>query len=109
MNTIKKVERVLNRFGRTVNFPDSPTNTWKALIQPLRYKNKMYLRGIPTDIGYSDDGYYLYVGPADRSLVGNDDLRIETDDCGYIVDKTESVFIGNEAIYIWAIIRKEVI
>lgn len=37
----------------------------RAFISPLRYKNKMYLYGVNTEIGYNSQGHYLYIGPPD--------------------------------------------
>lgn len=34
----------------------------RAFISPLRYKNKMYLYGVNTEIGYNSQGHYLYIG-----------------------------------------------
>ncbi|MDR1464916.1 MAG: hypothetical protein LBJ11_06425, partial [Oscillospiraceae bacterium] len=39
-----------------------------AFLQPLRYKNKMYLGGVNTRIGFNREGYYLYLGPAGHDL-----------------------------------------
>ena len=39
-----------------------------AWIQPLRYKNKMYLSGTYLPDGYLDGGHFLYLGPAEARL-----------------------------------------
>ena len=96
---------VLEKYGRRVSDDE---NTWTAYISPLRYKNKMYLRPENTDIGKADDGYYLYVGP------GTVDIEecsgyLECLDEYYTVDKTEKVYFGNDAVYVWAILRKAVL
>lgn len=78
----------------------------KAFISPLRYKNKMYLYGVNTEIGYNSQGHYLYIGPPTPDLTA-------AEDGGYIsclgekyrIDRAEKVYKGNEVFYIWAIIR----
>ena len=61
------IERIMNRYGRSVSAFDSDGNLIekkKCFIQALRYKNKMYLEGTPTETGMDDAGYYLFLGPA---------------------------------------------
>lgn len=79
----------------------------KAFVSPLRYKNKMYLYGVNTEIGYNSQGHYLYIGPPTPDLT-------EAPDGSYIfaigkkfrVDRAEKVFKGDEAFYIWAVVRE---
>ena len=45
--------------GRTLvieNTDSTQTAPFKGFIQPLRYKNKMYLYGVNTEIGYNSQG-----------------------------------------------------
>ena len=96
-------------YGRTVTLCDangSTLNTFKALIQPLRYKNKMYLDGIYTEIGFNSQGHYLYLGPPEPdlcSLTAGDHLC--ADGMSYQIDRAEKVYHKDKVFYIWAIIR----
>ena len=59
------------KWGRTLvieNTDSTRTAPFKGFIQPLRYKNKMYLYGVNTEIGYNSQGYYLYIGPPEHDL-----------------------------------------
>ena len=50
------------KWGRTLvieNTDSTQTAPFKGFIQPLRYKNKMYLYGVNTEIGDKSQGYYL--------------------------------------------------
>ena len=81
--------------------------TFGGFIQPLRYKNKMYLNGVNTVIGFNSQGHYLYIGPPNHDLTqltGGQWLE----SCGkkFTVDRSEKVYFKNEVIYIWAIIRE---
>lgn len=76
-----------------------------AFIQPLRYKNKMYLNGINTVIGFNSQGHYLYIGPPDHDPK-LDDGYIESNGQKFTVDRRERVYLKNEVVYIWAIIRE---
>ena len=85
------------------------SSPYRALIQPLRYKNKMYLEGKHTDIGLSDTGYYLYIGPSDHDLTKiADDVVIICGNEKYVITRAERCFLGDEITHIWAILRSVV-
>lgn len=77
-----------------------------AIISPLRYKNKMYLDGVNTEIGFNSQGHYLYLGPPTPDLTAcaaGDYLQAGAEK--YRIDRAERVYCGREVFYIWAIIR----
>lgn len=98
---------IFKPYGRNVTLDDEGnTKTYKALIQPLRYKNKMYLDGIYTEIGFNSQGHYLYIGPPDPDLtLVSDSAFISSDGTSYQIDRAERVYMGDHVFYIWAIIR----
>jgi len=103
-------DAMIKRFGRDVSLhmKDGWTSgDYRAFLQPLRYKNKMYLEGVQTDIGYSDQSYYLYIGPVNHNLsaLPQDAWIADSDNKKYSINKAEKVFLGNNALYIWAIVR----
>ncbi|MBR5272479.1 MAG: hypothetical protein IKU25_03680 [Clostridia bacterium] len=100
---------VIASVGRSVvaHTPDGWYSTpYRALIHPLRYKNKMYLEGKFTDIGNSTSGYYLYIGPSDHDItkLGNDAVIISGDE-KYVITRAERCYLGEEVTHIWAILR----
>ncbi|MDR2524805.1 MAG: hypothetical protein LBC83_01210 [Oscillospiraceae bacterium] len=103
------VAEILRRYGRTAALclPDGwRSPAFGAFIQPLRYKNKMYLGGVNTRIGFNSEGYYLYLGPPEHDL--NQLGRAATIECGsesYTVDRAETVYCGDTPSHVWAIIR----
>jgi hypothetical protein len=102
-----RAEPIFAKLGRKVRLNDNgKTESCKALIQPLRYKNKMYLDGVYSEIGFNSQGHYLYIGPptSDLTLAG-ESARIESDSVSYRIDRAERVYNGSEIFYIWAIIR----
>ena len=109
----EKLQALIERYGRSVSL--SMEDGWhspqfRALIQPLRYKNKMYLEGVHTPIGIHDPGYYLYIGPAahDVTKLGSMGEEVWLNASGgerYQIDRAERVYLGEEALYIWAILR----
>ena len=107
---LNDIKRIMDRFGRQVTLclPDNggESETYGAFIQPLRYKNKMYLGGVNTRIGFNREGHYLYLGPPAHDLTQlNRDMWIQCGDERYTVDRAEMVHFGNEQSHVWAIVR----
>ncbi len=100
-------ETIFRTQGRNVSFFDEgKEQSFKALIQPLRYKNKMYLDGIYTEIGFNSQGHYLYIGPPSPDLtLASDKGYLVADSVSYQIDRAERVYNGDTVFYIWAIIR----
>ena len=107
-----KIDDVINKFGRTVQlrlFVGSwMSNRFNAFIQPLRYKNKLYMTGDVTPIGKNAEDVYLYLGPKNHNFCDSISKYKICDDFGntYIIDRAEEIIFKNEVVYIWAIIRK---
>lgn len=104
------IEKILRKFGRTVYLSSSDgwrSEKFSALIQPLRYKTKLYLSGERTPIGVNRNDVYLYIGPPSHDLTKlSGEFRINGADSKYIADKTEKIYLGDSPVYIWAVIRK---
>ena len=101
---------MFDRFGREIILRD--TDGWQSpvfhgFIQPLRYKNKMYLNGVNTVIGFNSEGHYLYIGPPNHDLSSlTGEYWIESNGKKFTVDRCEKVYFKNTVIYIWAIVRE---
>lgn len=104
-----KLAPLFEAYGRPAVFASKGGETLKemsAFISPLRYKNKMYLYGVNTEIGYNSQGHYLYIGPPDPDLtLAQDGEYISCLGEKYRIDRAEKVYRGNDVFYIWAIIR----
>ena len=105
------VTKMLNKFGGTVYL--SGADGWnsphfKAFIQPLRYKTKLYLQGEHTPIGINKNDVYLYIGPASHDITKLDiTYRIhDRDNNKYMIDRAEKIMVKDTIVYIWAVIRK---
>ena len=103
------IETIFNKYGRPAEYVSKSNGTLKemrAFISPLRYKNKMYLYGVNTEIGYNSQGHYLYIGPPDPDLtLSADGEYISCLGEKYRIDRAEKVYKGEKVFYIWAIIR----
>lgn len=100
---------MFEKYGRKVELFDkegSKLSETSAFISPLRYKNKMYLYGVNTEIGYNSQGHYLYIGPPDEDLTTiSEGGYIECEKEKYRIDRAEKVYKGIDVFYIWAIVR----
>ena len=103
-------ERQLGKYGRQTVCGEGDgwrSSPYRAVIMPLRYKNKMYAESQYTEIGVSGQDIYTYIGPArhDLTKLGPGAFLL----CGgakYMIERSEKVNIGDECVYIWAILRK---
>ena len=104
------VEKYLDIFGRQAALCSAQGETissHSAVISPLRYKNKMYLSGVYTDIGFNSEGHYLYIGPPSPDITGaRSGSRIICGGEPYRIDRAEKVYFGEKVFHIWAVIRK---
>lgn len=105
------VTKIIKQYGGSVHISggdgwESPI--FKAFIQPLRYKTKLYLEGEYTPIGINRNDVYLYLGPPDHDLTKlNRTYRIhDKDNNRYMIDRAEKIMVKDTIIYIWAVIRK---
>lgn len=104
------IEKIMNRYGRTVCAVDGNGKKIaekRCFIQPLRYKNKMYLEGTPTEIGVNEAGYFLFIAPATMDLesIGNNGYLYD-DEKRYHIDRWEKIWVGDKVFYLWAILKE---
>ena len=88
---------------------DDNEHEFKAVIQPLRYKNKIYLNGIPTELGYDSLKKYLLLCSHRVELESVDGINtfLIFDRKKFRVDHCEKVYFKGEPFYYWAIVHKE--
>lgn len=95
-----KFSDVSARIGKDVFITNSTgwqSPVFRAAIQPLRYKNKMYLGGVYTEIGKAKYDYFLYIGPPDHDIsrLSADSRIIDSSGRGFTVDHCETVYYKN--------------
>lgn len=109
--TDKAAKALIERSGVTLLIKkDSVTvGSFKAFLQPLRYKNKIYLRGVPTELGYDSQKKYLLISPSDVDLsdVDGTTRALYFEDRHLSIDHSERVYFGNVPFYTWSIVSKE--
>lgn len=102
----KSIKKLIAEFGRTVTvYSKESEYETKAFIQPLRYKNKLYLSDTPTYAGISDDTSYLYIGNGGNRIGADPKLRIKAGDTVLFVVKSEPIYISDVLFYEWAVLK----
>ena len=86
----------------TVINDDNKVST-RAFVEPLRYRNKIYIGGEYRTLGMKHSEKYLYVGVPDVTLVENKTI-IKRKDNEYLVKRVERYYVKEQIAYTWAIL-----
>ena len=113
MRSVDVFSEMVKRHGLplTMSAKNNPLNNrqFSAFIQPLRYKNKMYLDGTYSEVGYIDQAYYLYIGPPDINILSlPEDATVEFMGKKYNFTRSEKVAIGQQVLYYWSVLRSKI-
>ncbi len=102
--------RLFEKLGVEIISSDGENTTaFTGFLQPLRYKNKIYLSGVPTELGYDGLNKYLLMAPpeVDETCLKSRAYTIRCGDETFSVDHCEPVYLGKKMLYYWAIVHKE--
>lgn len=107
MKITERIHRLMDEFGiRATVLNGQGTFEIRCLIQPMRYKNKMFIDSQYTKLGIVDESCFLYLGPPEHELT---ELygTVLSDEFGrrFSCVKTEKVYFGRTPAYNWAILR----
>ncbi len=105
MSFHKNVKNLIDKYASDVTITRGEDVVFsKAFIQPLRYKsNAIKDRGITVG-GLTDGRYYLYIGQADNEFLRTDNAIISCNGKQYVVHTSESFFLYDKALYVWAVL-----
>lgn len=101
---------LFDKLGVTVIASDGTNEiSFSAFLQPLRYKNKIYLSGVPTELGYDGLNKYLLIAPPepDISVLTDTNYTLSFGGGTFSTDHCEPVYLGKKKLYYWAIVHKE--
>ncbi len=105
MSLYKCIDKMIKRYGDDITVKDKLGSfEGKAIIQPLMYKNKMYLGGDTLSAGYFDAGHYLMIAPCDGLIRDYRSTLVTCRDTTYTIKRSERVSADNEDLYIWAVL-----
>lgn len=108
MRAIKIIGDLIKRFGCKIQVDDgSDSRSYSAFIEPLRYKNKIYLDGTSLTQGFVDGSHWLMIAPPE--LVLDKPLESYAIECAamdkrFMVKKCDTYYIEDKPIYLWAIL-----
>ena len=104
--TADKIKRFLKRYGRTAEFTAGVCkgSSISAMVTPLRYKNKMYLEGEFSTVGYVDGGHFLLIGEQLASGAEYGD-QLKVSGQSYIVKKWDTIYLKETPVYSWAVLQ----
>lgn len=87
---------------------DETSVSFNAFLEPLRYKNKMYLSSVSTELGYDVLTKFLLLCPVNVPLETVDGISVllKAGDEDFSIDHCETVFFKNEPQYYWSIVHK---
>lgn len=109
MSVTATLKKYVDKYGTTVSLSSDGKvfgTPYRAFIQPLRYKNKMYLMGVRSKLGWIDQSHYLYIGPAEKDVASlTSAARIRSQNENFYIVKAENVHLGDNIFYNWAVIR----
>ena len=102
--------KLFSGFGVTFSFVvDGTVTDFDCVFEPLRYKNKIYLSGIPTELGYNSMRKYLIMAPPEIPFDELDGVQnyLKFENHKYRVDHSEKVYLKGKPLYYWAIVHRE--
>lgn len=105
-------EQFLEKFGldmAMIYYATGDETHFKAILQPLRYKNKLYLSHKPTELSYDTLQKYLLITSPEAPIDQIDDYayKLYQGDRYFKVDHCEKVYFGKDAYYFWAVVSRE--
>ncbi len=106
MKVLSRIKRIL-RYARPMILVHGGGDgvTIKAILQPMRYKNKMYLDSQNTKLGIIDESSFLFITSAEVQIDEMQDMLV-MDDAQYVFVKVEKIYCFNTHAYTWAILRR---
>ncbi len=106
MRLIDSVAVAVQKYGDSIKIINGELVTLtRAFIEPLRYKNKIYIGGRKHTLGnYNNEKYLCIAKPSDKLV--EDESVIECGDDKYIVKRCETYRVSDIPVYVWAILSR---
>lgn len=104
MSLMSCVDSEILRYGSQVTIISGEERVQtRAFVEPLRYRNKIYIGGEYHQLGFLRREKYLYVGKSIHKLIENESV-IEMKGDKYIVKRCETFYVKDTPVYEWAIL-----
>lgn len=110
LDIYESVDLLLSKMGEEITVIDKTVESKvKAVIQPLRYKNKLYLDMKWGNLGFKDAECFLYIGPPKPDFAGREiDIHIKSADRAYCVSRADRITLAGKTVYIWAVLTPKI-
>ena len=104
MNVMPSVIKSIQTYGEDIAvINDDDTVLARAFVEPLRYRNKIYIAGEYRTLGMKYSEKYLYIGIPDITLVENKTI-VKRKNNEYLVKRVEKYYVKEQVAYTWAIL-----
>lgn len=110
MNIKKSIDQILRLAGSEYSVVcEGIESKALAIIQPMRYKNKLYIEMPRGELGIKDTECFLYLGSPEVDFSGKElDTVIMSNERNYNVSRAEQIKLGKETVYIWAVLSPRI-
>ncbi len=106
MNT-ERILSAIYRYGEKIKIlsGDSSEIETKAFIEPLRYRNRLYIGGSQLPDGYLDGGrHFLLICPKKADLTLRDTVILRSSGEKYVVKRADDMVFAGKTLYVWAVL-----
>lgn len=105
MSIYKSLAAELEHYGERITITsEAGESVIKGILQPLLYKNKMYISGSQLPSGFFDSGHYLLICPPDAELPVLGAVFLEAQGKRFILKRSEKVKSKSQVFYVWAVL-----
>ena len=99
------IESILQGYGSLVTVRDGQSaRTFRALVQPVTEKGWASTRKLIESLGRVPKGQYVYIGPAEMEIKQGQTVEVRQE--AYVVRRSETMALGDETLYVWALLTK---
>lgn len=103
MRIKKSIAALIKKMGNTLSVEDTG-ESWKAVIHPLQYRNKLYVEEVSVPAGMIDRAAYFYIGLPENDLtVYPRGTLFVCNGEKLTLTHSEVTRLGDEAQYVWAV------
>lgn len=105
MSIFNTVGETIRQYGSRVTIEENGDTVYaNAFVEPLRYRNRVYIGGQYHKLGCNQREKYLYIGNASHRLRENVSV-IGAHGKQYIVKRCETYYVREYPLYEWAILQ----
>jgi len=103
----EEIIKLINEMGQTITLIYNGESTEiKGVVQPLRYKNKLFLNGTYGGAGLNAQDSYVYIGIPSNNIAKKEGAILETIGKKLFAVKTDFLYFSDVPLYEWAILKE---